>query len=392
MIYRAKHPIEWCPHCESSIAREEAEEVTEKSSLNYIDFALEGSKEKLTIATTRPEMLHAIVAIAVNPNDKRYKKLIGKAVKVPIFDNSVKIIGEESIDMKYGTGAEMVCTFGDKKDVMLYYQHKLGFVDALDEKGLLKNAGKFNGMSTVKAREAIIEELKNGKVLTKQEPIEHAIKLHDRCHTPIEMLSAMQWFIKTKEFADKIKESAGDIKWIPDAAKQRLIDWSNYIEWDWNISRHRVFGTPIPFWYCENCGYIAAPQKSALPLDPAAAEPPIDRCPKCKSHLIGESDVCDTWVDSSITPLAIAGWPDNKALFSKTFPQSVRIQGTDIIRTWAFYTIFRTWALTDNKPFENLLTHGMILDTEGKEMHKSAGNGISPEQLMEKYPVDAIRL
>jgi valyl-tRNA synthetase len=392
MIYRAKHPIEWCPHCESSISREEVNEAVEKSALNYIDFGLEGSKDRMTIATTRPEMLHAIVAIAVNPDDKRYKKLVGKSAKVPVFNNSVKIIAEESIDKEYGTGAEMICTFGDKNDVLLYYKHKLGLVEAMDEKGLLKNAGKFNGMHTIKARDAILEELKKCGALIKQEKIEHAVKQHDRCHTAIELIVAMQWFIKTKEFSEDIKKSALSMRWLPDAAKQRLIDWSNFIEWDWNISRHSVFGTPIPFWYCEQCNEIVLPKKEALPVDPASSPAPKDKCPKCGSRLIGESDICDCWVDSSITPMIIAGWPENKALFAKAFPASMRIQGTDIIRTWAFYTTFRTWALTGNKPFENLLTHGMILDTEGKEMHKSAGNGISPELLNKKYPMDAIRL
>jgi valyl-tRNA synthetase len=392
MIYRTKHPIEWCPRCESSIAREEVDEVNEKSSLNYVEFAIEGAKDRLTIATTRPELLHAIVAVAVNPTDKRYKKLIGKSVRVPVFDKSVKVIGEGTISIEYGTGAEMVCTFGDKKDVMMYYQHKLGFVDALDEKGTLKNAGQFNGMHILKAREAVLDALKKSGALVRQEPIEHAVKQHDRCHTPIEMLSAMQWFIKTKDFADTIKEQADEIKWFPDTSKQRLYDWSDFIEWDWNISRHRIFGTPIPFWHCDSCDYIVVPQKSELPIDPTAANPPMDRCPKCRSRIVGESDVCDTWVDSSVTPLVVAGWPDNKELFRKLFPQTVRIQGTDIIRTWAFYTVFRTWAITGDKPFENLLTHGMILDSEGKEMHKSAGNGIAPEDLMKRYPVDAIRL
>ena len=251
-----------------------------------------------------------------------------------------------------GTGAEMVCTFGDKNDVMLYYKHKLGFVEAMDEKGMLKNAGKFSGMHTIKAREAIIEELKKTRHLQSRKPIEHAVKQHDRCRTPIELLSSMQWFIKTKDFADKIKESALSMNWVPDAPKQRLIDWSNYIEWDWNISRHRIFGTPIPFWYCENCDEIVAPKKESLPVDPDSRQlPPRDKCPKCGSRLVGESDTCDVWVDSSITPHVIAGWPDNKELFKKAFPASMRIQGTDIIRTWAFYTVFRTWALSGQQAF-----------------------------------------
>lgn len=392
MVYRAKHPVEWCTSCNTSIAREETKEVTSKTNLNYIEFSVKGTKKKLMIATTRPEYLHVCVALAVNPGDERYTSVIGKHAEVPIFNRKVEIIADPSIDKEYGTGAEMICTFGDKNDVLLAYKHKLEFLEGIDGTGMLKNAGKFNGMSALQAREEVVKELDTLQVLKKREQIDHAIKVHDRCSTPIELIFAMQWFIKTKQHADEIREIARQIEWIPEYSRQRLEDWCDFIEWDWNISRKRVFGTPIPFWYCEKCDYVLAPEQKNLPVDPAIQKPDQAKCPKCSGKIKGETDVCDVWVDSSITPLIIAGWPDNKVLLKKAFPSSMRIQGSDIIRTWAFYTVFRTYFLAGNKPFERLLINGMILGTDGKEMHKSWGNGVSPEELLKKYPVDSIRL
>ncbi len=392
-VYRAEHPVEWCPYCVSSISREEAEDKEEQTQLNYVNFALKDSGETIEIATTRPELLHACVAVAVNPSDDRYKALIGKKVEVPIYGREVKIIGDESVEKDFGTGAEMVCTFGDKQDILLYYKHKLQLINSLTEDGRLRNAGKYDGLTIKEAKKTVTERLKEMGVLKKQESLVHTIKVHDRCGTRSEFISAMQWFIKTKEHSERIKEQARQVSWIPEHAAQKLYDWSNFIEWDWNISRNRVFGTPIPFWYCEDCGAIIAPERSALPVDPALAKAPADKCPKCGSaKLKGETDTLDCWVDSSITPMVVAGWPDDMELYKRAYPTSMRIQGTDIIRTWAFYTIFRTWALTGNKPFETMLTHGMILDPVGKEMHKSWGNGISPNELAEKYSIDSVRL
>ncbi|MEM3227921.1 MAG: class I tRNA ligase family protein, partial [Candidatus Micrarchaeaceae archaeon] len=389
-VYRAMHPVEWCPRCESSIAREETIENEEKATLNYIDFDLASGRGKLTIATTRPELLHACVAIAVNPADKKHKKFIGKEAVVPIFGNKVKIIGDESIKMDFGTGAEMVCTFGDKNDVIMYYKHNLRLVDAMDSKGVMKNAGELTGLTAAEARGKVLEMLKKEGRLGKQEQISHSYKVHDRCKSRIELRSEMQWFLKTKEYAGKIKEMAHEMRWTPDTLRQRLDDWVDYIEWDWNISRNRVFGTPIPFWYCEDCGEIIPPDESKLPVNPALDKAPVDKCPKCGGRIVGETDTCDVWVDSSITPLVISGWPDKSSI--GRLPVSVRIQGEDIIRTWLFYTTYRVWALVGNKPFENLIATGMILGTDGKEMHKSEGNGVGVDELLEKYPLDAVRL
>jgi valyl-tRNA synthetase len=391
-IYRAIHPVEWCPRCGTSIAREETVDFEEETSFNYVDFVISNSKKKVLIATTRPEMLGACVALAVNGGDERFKDIVGKNVKVPLFDRHVKVIADDSIDKDFGTGAEMVCTFGDKNDRTLYYRHKLELIELIDEYGKLRNAGEFTGMSATAARKAVIEKLKEGGALVKEERIKHTVKKHDRCNTSIEIRASMQWFIRVKEHAEKILQSGRSIEWIPEHTRQRLEDWVNFIEWDWNISRRRVFGTPIPFWYCEKCGEIQSPERKQLPVNPAVEKPKVEKCRKCGGKFVGEVDTCDVWVDSSITPLVICGWPDDMELFNRIFPSSMRIQGTDIIRTWAFYTIFRTWALTSNKPWGKVLAHGMILATDGKEMHKSEGNGISPEELIKKYPVDAIRL
>ena len=337
-------------------------------------------------------MLHACVALAVNPTDSRFSKMVGGKALVPIFGREVPIIADDVVDKELGTGAEMVCTFGDKRDVALYYKHKLELVEAMGDDGKLKNAGEFNGVKVSEARAKIIEALKAKGTLKKQEKMKHSVKEHDRCHTHTELISSLQWFMKTKENSEKIKEVAHEIRWVPDFSRQRLDDWANFIEWDWAISRNRVFGTPIPFWYCEKCGHVVPADKAKLPIDPAKHSPPIEKCPKCSWALTGTKETLDGWIDSSITPLAISGWPDNKKLLESGFPTAVRIQGTDIIRTWAFYTIYRTWALTGQKPWASIISHGMILAMDGREMHKSWGNSIYPTDVMKKYSIDSMRL
>jgi len=286
----------------------------------------------------------------------------------------------------------MVCTFGDKADRSMFYKHKLNLVESIDEHGKLKNAGDFTGKSIEEARKAVLAELEKTGAIEKTERIMHTVKTHDRCGTDVEFIMSTQWFIKILDYKDKIVELGKEIKWVPEFARQYLDDWAKFIDWDWLISRNRVFGTPIPFWYCEDCKQIIPPKKESLPVDPATDKAPYPKCPKCGGRLIGETATCDVWVDSSITPLVITGWPNKKAMQDDAFPTALRVQGTEIIRTWAFYTIFRSYVLTGNKPFESIMLHGMILGSDGKRMHKSKGNGVSPDELLKKYPVDAIRL
>ena len=391
MTYRMKHSVSWCTNCVTSISREEIEEREESSTLNTIAF--EVGSESINISTTRPELLHACVAVAVNPDDERYSKLVGKKAVVPIYGRKVPVIADQIVDKGFGTGAEMVCTFGDKNDVLLYHKHGLELVEAIDEHGKLKNSGELDGMSLKDARVKVLEKLKEKKLLIETTAIKHQVKKHDRCSTNVELLSSTQWFIKTKDFSDKIIESGKSITWDPDFAVQRLIDWAQFIEWDWNISRNRIFGTPIPFWYCADCGEVIAPEESDLPVNPALEKAKVQKCPKCGSEsIVGEQATCDNWVDSAITPLIIAGWPDDKNLFERAYPSTVRIQGSDIVRTWAFYTIFMNWALVGQKPIENMLINGMVLGPDGTEMHKSLGNSIYPEEVLSKYGTDVLRL
>jgi valyl-tRNA synthetase len=392
MIYRELHPVMWCTKCASGIGNPETEELKEESSLNYLVFKIKGSKDTITVATTRPELLHACVAVAVNKDDRRYKKLIGSSAVTPIFGKVIAIIGDQNVDKEFGTGAEMVCTYGDRADIEIAIRNKLKFIEAIDNSGKLKNAAKYDGMSLMDARSAITTDLSILGALVKQEKTEHVVKIHDRCSTRTEFINAKQWFIKTKEYSKKIRQLANEIDWHPEHTKQRLFDWVDFMEWDWNISRNRVFGTPIPFWACEKCDHVVTPDKEALPVDTNTSKPPVAKCPKCGGEILSTKETADGWVDTSITPLIIAGWPYDKDLFKRAYPNNVRIQGTDIVRTWAFYTIFRSYFVGGNKPFEQIIVHGMIQGIDGKEMHKRFGNGIFLGDLMPKYSADAVRL
>ncbi|MBI5036604.1 valine--tRNA ligase [Candidatus Micrarchaeota archaeon] len=385
-VYRAEHPVLFCTHCRSAIAKAEADDVERETVFNDIIFKSEG--KDLVIATTRPELLHACVALLVHPQDARYKKIVGKNATVPVHGQQVPILSDSDVDEDFGTGIVMVCTFGDKQDVVWAYRHKLKVIRACDEAGRLLNAKHLTGLKTSEAKEKIIEELKAKKLLVNQKPMKQVVKIHDRCKKPIELLSSTQWFIRLKGCEDEVKKAASEMNWHPPHMQQLLLDWVNGLEWDWCISRQRFFGIPIPFWYCE-CGEVIPPKEKDLPVDPSKDAAPA-KC-KCGGKVIGETSVCDGWVDSSITPLIIAGWPDDKEKFRKLYPAAVRPQGTDIIRTWAFYTTFRCLKLTGKPPFKDMLINGMVLGNDGKKMSKSSGNYVEAKDVIGKSGVDALR-
>ena len=391
-VYKGEHPVYWCVYCRSAIAKEEVEDIEEKTKLNYVEFDIEDGSGRIAIATTRPEFIHACVAIAVNPADGKSKELLGKMIRVPLYGTIVPVIADESVEIGFGTGTEMISTFGDKQDLVLYHRHKLNKIKAVDEAGRLLNAGKNTGLKIVDAKAAVIEQLREEGRLLKQTDMDHSVKVHDRCGNKIELLESRQWFIKTVEFAEKIKELAHSIEWQPEFTKRYLLDWAEYIDWDWVISRNRRFDTPLPFWYCEKCEYVVPADRNLLPVDPKADKPPIDKCPRCGEAMRGEELTCDVWIDSSITPMVIAGWPGNMKGFEKLFPADLRVQGTEIIRSWAFYSIFRVWALTGKIPFRKILIHGMVLGPDNKKMSKSLGNVVSPEEQIEKFSVDSVRM
>ncbi|MEK6923698.1 MAG: valine--tRNA ligase [Candidatus Micrarchaeota archaeon] len=389
-VYRAKHPVQFCTYCRSAIAKAETDEVTRETALNYIKFPAESGC--LLIATTRPELLHACVAVLVHPQDERHSQWVGKSVSVPLFNRSVKVIADADVDKEFGTGAVMVCTFGDKTDVAWTYRHKLAAIEAMAENGTLCNAGSYDGIHVAKAREKIIEDLQAAGLLERQEKLQQSVKTHDRCGKPVEFLGSMQWFIKLAGLEEKIISAGKKMRWIPDFAIQYLVDWAEFVEYDWVISRQRIYGTPLPFYYCKDCGKTTAAEKGSLPVDPAL-QLREGKC-ECGGTLAGESATCDVWVDSSITPLVIGGWPDEgkKDLLARVYPASLRPQGLEIIRTWAFYTIARCLELTGVPPFKELLINGSVLGTDGKKMSKSVGNYEDPDELLVKYPADALRM
>ncbi len=381
LIYRGYHPVIHCPRCETTIALAEIEYKEGKTKLNYIKF-----DEGVVIATTRPELIPACVAIAVHPEDERYKDMVGRVVKVPITGQEVRIIADEEVDPEYGTGMVMICTFGDRQDVRWWKKHNLELRDVLTRDGRLnEKAGKYAGLTISEARERIIEDLKKEGRVLKQEEVEHKVGVCWRCKTPVEIVPEVQWFVKVEK--EKILEAARKIKWVPEHMFLRLEDWVEGMEWDWVISRQRVFATPIPVWYCKKCGETIVAKEEWLPVDPTK-DSPKESCPKCGSNeFVGEDDVLDTWMDSSITPLAIVGWPDEL----KEYPTHLRPQGHDIIRTWAFYTILRSLALVGDIPWHEIVINGMVLGEDGRKMSKSLGNIVQPEEVIEKFGADALR-
>ncbi len=392
LIYRGKHPVNWCPRCQTAIAFAEVDYKERTSKLNYIKFPYSEDENKyLEIATSRPELLAACVGIVVHPEDERYKDVVGKTVKVPLFNQEVKVHPDSDVEKEFGTGVVMVCTFGDKTDVVWVNRHGLEIKKAIDEKGNLSEiCGKYAGMKTEDARKQIIEDLKNEGYLIKQEPLEQNVGVCWRCKTPIEIIVGDQWFVNVKKLLPKVEQATNEIKWMPEHMKTRLLQWIEDMDWDWCISRQRLFATPIPVWYCPDCGEIIVAKEEDLPIDPTKECPYTCKCGN--KNLIPETDVLDTWMDSSITPMVIAGWMDDEEFFKSHYPVQLRPQGHDIIRTWAFYTIIKSIALTDKKPWDEIVINGMVFGEDGHKMSKSRGNIVEPFEITKNYGSDALRL
>ncbi|MDH5461061.1 MAG: valine--tRNA ligase [Candidatus Bathyarchaeota archaeon] len=390
-IYQGTHPINWCPRCETAIADAEVEHTPKQGTLHYIKFQLENG-QYIPIATTRPELLSSCVAVAVHPEDKRYQKYVGIAIHVPTTNRTVEIITDELVDPQFGTGIVMICTYGDKADVKAVKTRKLPVIMSIDETGkLTEKAGKYANLTIQQAKTAILADLKKQNLLEKAEPHQQEVGTCWRCHTPIEILERKQWFMKTLKLTPKVEKTANEITWYPHYMKTRLIDWAKSLDWDWVISRQRIFATPIPIWHCKECGEIILAQEDWLPTDPRKEPPRTDKCPKCgATEFTPETDVLDTWFDSSITCSVHAGWPDRED-WQKRFPADVHPSGTDIIRTWAYYLMVRNLALFNQTPYKSCLINGMVLGTDGRMMHKSLGNYVATPEVFSKYGADAAR-
>ncbi len=390
-LYRSEAPVLWCPFCRTAIAQADLEDKEENSKINYINFL--SNNEKLVIATTRPELLPACVALYANPNDKRYKKLIGKKAVVPLFDYEVPILASEKVDMEFGTGLMMVCTWGDKDDLEKWQSDKLETRALLSEDGRLNELGsKYQGLKISEARLKIISELQKKGCLIKQENIVHTLNVHERCGTPTEFILSKQWFIKIAGLKNAWLDCGRKLNWYPESRQQDYELWVNSIKWDWCISRQRYYGVPFPIWYCEKCAEPIFAEEKNLPVNPAEDKPSVSSCPKCgQKKFVPENDVMDTWATSSCTPLIIKELVKNKKTKEKVFPATLRPNAFEIIRTWDFYTIVKSYYHFNGLPFENVMISGHGLDEYGRKISKRSNNYIPSEKLLDEYGADAVR-
>ena len=388
-IYRSETPVAWCMQCQTAIAQAEFENVEQQSTFNDINFTIDG--HPITIATTRPELLPACVALAAHPGDERYAKFKGKKAKVPLFHFEVPIIFDDKVDMEKGTGILMVCTFGDKEDIEKWRKHKLDLKIIFTHYGKLnEKAHKYKDLKIKDARKAILEDLKTEGVLVHQKPITHAVNVHERCGTEVEFLITPQWYIKVLDIKEQLLAAGDKIQWHPEHMKVRYTHWVENLGWDWCISRQRFFGVPFPVWYDKRDGRIIVADHDQLPVDPLFDKP--KSVPESEwEHLEPEKDVMDTWATSSVTPQIALDWYAKPKEYKRLAPMTVRTQAHEIIRTWAFYTIVKSLAHENEIPWKNIVLSGYVTDPHGNKMSKSKGNVVDPDVMIAKYSADAVR-
>ncbi len=388
-LERKEDPITWCPLCETAIAQAELEDKTEDTYLTTIAFTC--NNDILPIATTRPEFLAACVAVVVHPEDHRYKDLPGKKAKVPLFEHEVPIITDERVDITFGTGIVMICTFGDKTDVEWWRDYQLETFVIINRDGTLNElAGPYEGMTLPEAQKQILKDLKDNNLIIKQESMEHTLNAHERCHTPVEFIIAKQWFVKVMDIKKELIQKGQKINWFPEYMGKRYESWVENLRWDWCISRQRYYGIPFPVWYCKKCGKIMLADENTLPVDPVK-DNPLPPCTCGSADFEPEMDVLDTWFTSSHTPQIAARWAEPDSMMGILFPMSLRSQAHDIIRTWAFYTIVKALFHHNDVPWYNAMISGHGLDEHGKGMHASRGNVVLSLDMVGMHSADAVR-
>ncbi|MFH2019976.1 MAG: valine--tRNA ligase [archaeon] len=389
--YRKESPSIWCPECQTAIAQVELEDKELESTFNDIVFKI--GDDKLIIATTRPELLSSCVAVFVHPDDDRYKKYVGKKATVPVFNHLVPILADSRANMEKGTGAVMCCTFGDQTDIEWFKAHNLPLRISIGKDGRMTQlSGKYEGKKAHEARKEIIEDMKSLGLLLTQKSIKHAVNVHERCGTPIEILNTKQWFIRYLDLKDQFTKNGDELTWYPQFMKSRLTNWINGLQWDWCISRQRHFGVPIPVWYCTKCDHEVLAEEKDLPVDPIENKPTIAKCPKCgNGEFVPEKDILDTWATSSLTPLLAGELIKGTPNYERIYPMDLRPQAHDIITFWLFNTMVKSQLHEKRNPWKNVMISGWALDPHGKKMSKSKGNVIAPQGMIEKYSADALR-
>ena len=392
--YHKESPALWCNECLTSVAQAELETKTIKTTFNYINFETAEDNEVFTIATTRPELLPAIVAVFVNPDDEKHKHLIGKNAHIPVINVEVPIMGDDKVAIDKGTGVVMCCTFGDQTDIEWWKKYKLPLKYIFTSDGkIAESVPRFGGMKIKEARKAVIEELdKEGKIV-KIEELEHEVQTHERCGKEVEYTVMKQWFIDIMSHKDDFIKIGNEINWHPSYMHARYDEWVNNVAWDWCISRQRYFGVPFPVWYCKECEEPIFAKDEDLPVNPLIDNPKVEKCPKCGcTQFVPEKDILDTWATSSVTPLINMRYGEKGNYEDILKPMSLRTNASEIIRTWDFYTIVKSFYHFGQRPWDNVMISGFVIAGKGEKISKSKGNSKhEPMDLIKQYSADVLR-
>ena len=382
-IYRGEKIINWCPECQTTISDAEVEHNDMAGHFYHINYPIVGSDEKLRLATTRPETMLGDTAVAVHPEDERYQHLIGKTCIVPVLNKEVPIVADDYVDREFGTGVVKITPAHDPNDFEVGVRHNLPRVCVMNDDGTMNElAGRFCGMDRMEARKAIVEQLKEEGHLIEIEDINHAVGCHERCHAVIEPMIKLQWFVKMEELAKPAMKVYQDkeLKFVPDRFGKIYMHWLENIR-DWCISRQLWWGHRIPAYYCADCGHITV----------AKAHP--GKCEKCGCENIRQDeDTLDTWFSSALWPFSTLGWPENTEELKHFYPTSVLVTGYDIIFFWVIRMVFSGMEQMGERPFDDVMIHGLIRDDQGRKLSKSLGYGIDPLEVIANYGADPLRL
>ncbi len=389
-MYRKDAPAMWCPECKTGVAQVEVQDKEIASIFNELIFKI--GNENVKIATTRPELLPACVAVFYHPEDKRYEKYNKKMAKIPLFEFEVPVLEDKRVDMKKGTGIVMCCTFGDQTDMEWQKAHNLPIKIAITGEGkMTRLAGKYEGMMIKDARKKIIEDLKKSGILVKQTPIKHFVNVHERCGTEIEFVKSKQWFVKYLDLKQELLRWGKELNWYPKYMKHRYDNWVRGLQWDWLVSNQRYFGVSFPVWYCGDCEEVILAKESQLPVDPMKDKPPVSKCPKCNSNkIVPETDVLNTWFTSSMSPQIAINLIKSEKIRKKLFPMNLRPQAHEIISFWLFNTLLKSRLHFGKNPWKDVVISGFVT-LKGEKMSKSKGNVVTPQEVIKKYGADSLR-